>query len=108
MSGVVIRGAKVVDGTGAAAFLGDVGVRDGKIDFIARSDDGIAASGSDGADREVVDGTGLILTPGFVDPHTHYDAQLGWDPTASPSEFARRDDGDRWELWILNCAAWGR
>ena len=85
MSSVVIRGAKVVDGTGAAAFLGDVGVRDGKIDFIARSDDGIAASGRDGVDREVVDGTGLILTPGFVDPHTHYDAQLGWDPTASPS-----------------------
>ena len=85
MSSGVIRGAKVVDGTGAAAFMGDVGVRDGKIDFIARSDDGIAASGRDGVDREVVDGTGLILTPGFVDPHTHYDAQLGWDPTASPS-----------------------
>jgi N-acyl-D-aspartate/D-glutamate deacylase len=56
-------------------------VRDGRIDFVRRSGE----LEPDSAGREVVEGEGLILTPGFVDPHTHYDAQLGWDPTASPS-----------------------
>jgi N-acyl-D-aspartate/D-glutamate deacylase len=77
----VIRGATVVDGTGEPSFVGDVGVRDGRIDFVRRSGE----LEPDSAGREVVEGEGLILTPGFVDPHTHYDAQLGWDPTASPS-----------------------
>lgn len=77
----VIRGATIVDGSGAPAFRGDVGVRDGRIDFVAR--EGESSPATD--DREVIDGSGLVLTPGFVDPHTHYDAQLGWDPTASPS-----------------------
>jgi N-acyl-D-aspartate/D-glutamate deacylase len=71
----------VVDGTGEPSFVGDVGVRDGRIDFVRRSGE----LEPDSAGREVVEGEGLILTPGFVDPHTHYDAQLGWDPTASPS-----------------------
>jgi N-acyl-D-aspartate/D-glutamate deacylase len=77
----VIRGATVVDGTGEPSFVGDVGVRDGRIDFVRRSGELEPES----VGREVVEGAGLILTPGFVDPHTHYDAQLGWDPTASPS-----------------------
>ena len=71
----------MVDGTGEPSFVGDVGVRDGRIDFVRRSGE----LEPDSAGREVVEGEGLILTPGFVDPHTHYDAQLGWDPTASPS-----------------------
>jgi N-acyl-D-aspartate/D-glutamate deacylase len=81
MTARVIRGATIVDGTGAKAFQGDVGFAEGRIDVILRAgEDGAALEG-----RESVDGTGLVLTPGFVDPHTHYDAQLGWDPTASPS-----------------------
>lgn len=80
----VIRGATIVDGTGAPAFLGDVGIRAGRIDFVVAA--GAAhPNGSDSSDREIVEGKGLVLTPGFIDPHTHYDAQLGWDPTASPS-----------------------
>ena len=76
MGGFVIRGATVIDGTGAAPVVGDVGVRDGRIAFVGSGD----RSG-----LEEIDGVGLMLTPGFVDPHTHYDAQLAWDPTASPS-----------------------
>ncbi|MGB0618390.1 MAG: N-acyl-D-amino-acid deacylase family protein [Myxococcota bacterium] len=76
MTDFVIRGATILDGTGTPGFVGDVGVRDGRIAFVGTGD----AEG-----LEVVDGAGLMLTPGFVDPHTHYDAQLAWDPTASPS-----------------------
>ena len=76
MADFVIRRATILDGTGTPGFVGDVGVREGPIAFVGTGD----AEG-----LEVVDGTGLMLTPGFVDPHTHYDAQLAWDPTASPS-----------------------
>ena len=76
MGDFVIRGATIVDGTGAPPIVGDVGVRGGRIAFVGEGD----TSG-----LETLDGSGLMLAPGFVDPHTHYDAQLGWDPTASPS-----------------------
>ncbi|MFF7982070.1 amidohydrolase family protein [Streptomyces sp. NPDC007901] len=72
----VIKGAKVVDGTGAPAFTADVGIRDGRIAVI-----GAVTEES----RTSEDATGLVLAPGFVDPHTHYDAQLFWDPYATPS-----------------------
>jgi N-acyl-D-aspartate/D-glutamate deacylase len=71
-----IRGARVVDGTGADSVVADVGVKDGRIVFVGQSDEAAA---------ETIDAEGLVLTPGFVDPHTHYDAQICWDPTASPS-----------------------
>ena len=77
---LAIRNVTIVDGTGAPARTGDVGVADGRVAVVA--DPGAAEL--DGATTEV-DGTGLVLCPGFVDPHTHYDAQLLWDPTASPS-----------------------
>lgn len=72
----VIKGATVVDGTGAPAFTADVGVRDGRIAVIGTVT---------GESRTSEDATGLVLAPGFVDPHTHYDAQLFWDPYATPS-----------------------
>ncbi|WP_093508227.1 amidohydrolase family protein [Streptomyces sp. Ag109_O5-10] len=72
----VIKGATVVDGTGAPAFVADVGIRDGRIAVI-----GAVTEGS----RTSEDAAGLVLAPGFVDPHTHYDAQLFWDPYATPS-----------------------
>ncbi|MFF4784861.1 amidohydrolase family protein [Streptomyces griseorubiginosus] len=72
----VIKGAAVVDGTGAPAFTADVGIRDGRV----------AAIGDVREEaRSSEDATGLVLAPGFVDPHTHYDAQLFWDPYATPS-----------------------
>ena len=72
---LVIRGATVYDGLGAPGRVADVGVKDGRITEI----------GTVGAARETVDAAGLALMPGIVDLHTHYDAQVTWDPTLSPS-----------------------
>ncbi len=68
---------KVVDGTGAAPYTADVVVDDGTITGV------VEAGGTAG--REVIDADGLIVTPGFVDVHTHYDGQVTWDPLLSPS-----------------------
>jgi N-acyl-D-amino-acid deacylase len=72
---VVIRGGTIIDGTGAAGRAADVAITGGIISEI----------GSGLAGRRELDASGQIVTPGFVDIHTHYDAQVFWDPALSPS-----------------------
>src|ERR1700760_198401 len=72
---IVIRGGKIVDGTGAAPYSGDVAVKDGRIAEIGK----VAETSA----REI-DADGAIVTPGFIDLHTHLDAQIGWDPDLTP------------------------
>lgn len=75
---LVIRGGTVVDGTGAQPFEADVGVKDGVIASVGR----IAGSGT-----EEIDARGQVVTPGFVDIHTHYDGQATWDQRMQPSSW---------------------
>jgi N-acyl-D-aspartate/D-glutamate deacylase len=76
MFDLLIRGGTIIDGTGDARFVGDVAVDDGVI----------AAVGSDlGAAKREIDASGLLVTPGWVDVHTHYDGQVTWDPYLTPS-----------------------
>ncbi len=77
-SELVIRGGRVVDGSGQPSFKADVAIRGGRIAKIGRVTEPAA---------RVVDADGLTVTPGFIDIHTHYDAQLFFEPTASPSSW---------------------
>jgi N-acyl-D-aspartate/D-glutamate deacylase len=73
---VVIRGGEVVDGSGASRRRADVGIEGGRV---------VAVGDDVGAGRRTIDADGLIVAPGFVDIHTHYDAQVFWDPYLTPS-----------------------
>jgi N-acyl-D-aspartate/D-glutamate deacylase len=75
MHDLVIRGGTIVDGGGGKPFAGDVAIDGGRLS---------AVGGKAGPARREIDADGLIVTPGFVDVHTHLDAQIGWDPVLSP------------------------
>ena len=74
---LVIRNGLVIDGTGAPAVRADVAIRDGVITEVG--------AGVDGTGADVIDADGLVVTPGFVDIHTHFDGQATWDPLLAPS-----------------------
>jgi N-acyl-D-aspartate/D-glutamate deacylase len=71
----VIRGETIVDGSGAPAYSGEVGVSDGRIVEIG--------SVSESADQ-IIDADGALVAPGWVDVHTHYDGQVTWDDVLEP------------------------
>src|SRR5262249_14796166 len=72
------RGGSVVDGTGAPPRTADVAIADGRIVAVGRIGDTAART---------IDADGCVVTPGFVDVHTHYEAQLQWEPTASSASW---------------------
>jgi N-acyl-D-aspartate/D-glutamate deacylase len=76
MHDIVIRGGTIVDGTGKASFTGDLAIADGRI---------AGVGGKQGPGKREIDASGLLVTPGWVDVHTHYDGQAMWDPLISPS-----------------------
>ena len=76
MHDLLIRNALLLDGLGSAPVRGDLAVSAGRITAVGKAD---------GAARETVDADGLALMPGIIDNHTHYDAQVTWDPLLSPS-----------------------
>ena len=83
---LVIRGGTVADGTGAALREADVAISDGVV---------TAVGDVGGAGAEEFDARGLLVTPGFVDIHTHYDGQVSWDEELAPSCFHGRSAGFR-------------
>ncbi len=75
---LAIRDAAIVDGSGAPRYSGDVGVQNGRI---------VALGKVDGRAKEEIDAHGAVVAPGFIDCHTHYDAQVCWDPMLTPSVY---------------------
>jgi len=78
MNDLVIRNGKIIDGTGRPGFVGDLALDGGKI---------ASVGGKAGPGRREIDASGLLMTPGWVDIHTHYDGQVAWDPYLSPSSW---------------------
>ena len=76
MDDLIIKNARIVDGTGADAFTGDIAVNDGKITEVGPIDRDAT---------QVIDAQGLLVTPGFVDIHTHFDGQVCWDKQVTPT-----------------------
>ena len=76
---LLIKNGTVVDGTGAPSYQADVGIVGGKIAEVGK--------GLSGKAQRVIDASNLVVSPGFIDPHTHYDAQICWDPQVSSSSW---------------------
>ena len=77
MHDVIIRGGRIVDGSGGTPFIGEVAFKDGVITEVAPKISGAA--------RREINAEGHIVTPGWIDIHTHYDGQVSWDDELAPS-----------------------
>lgn len=75
---LLIRNGTVVDGTGRAPFRADIGISDGRITEVGKTSE---------SGKSEINADGLVVSPGFIDPHTHYDGQICWDPTVSASSW---------------------
>src|SRR5882762_10060773 len=75
---ILIKNGTVIDGTGAPARRASVGITGGKI---------VEVGVLSGVVRRTIDADGLVVAPGFIDPHTHYDAQICWDGATTPSSW---------------------
>ena len=78
MADLIIRGGTIVDGSGGATFEGDVAVEGGRITEVGKVS---------GRGAEEIDARGKLVTPGFIDLHTHYDAQVTWSSEVTPSSW---------------------
>ena len=78
MHDLVIRNGKIFDGSGGKPFVGDIAIDDGRISFVGK----VTNSG-----KEEIDAHNNLITPGWVDIHTHYDGQVSWDPYLTPSSW---------------------
>ena len=77
MLDIIIRNGRIVDGSGSPAFSGDIAIESGEIRSVAHNPDATA--------RLEIDAHGQVVAPGFIDPHTHFDAQIMWDGQARPA-----------------------
>ena len=78
MHDLVVRGATIYDGSGSSPIAGDIAIEGGVI---------VAVGGFAGRAQQTIEADGAIVTPGFVDVHTHYDAQAAWDGELGPSSW---------------------
>ena len=85
MADYLIKGGLVVDGNGGEPMLAEVLIKDGKIDAVISANEAVAGKSIEMIGVETIDATGCIVTPGFIDPHTHYDGQATWDDRLAPS-----------------------
>ena len=80
MHDIVIRNGRIIDGTGVAEFVGDMAIDGDRISAVVREGEGVIGEG-----RREIDASGKLVTPGWIDIHTHMDAQVSWDPYMTPS-----------------------